>query len=332
MKIITALVGFGLSGRYLQAPFLIENPHFHLKYVVTQNSNPLSIFPEIEACVSFEAVIADQSVDLVSICSPNATHYQYAKAALSANKHVMVEKPLCATIAQAQELYALAQQQQKILYVYQNRRFDSDFRTLQAVITSGKLGKIHTYEAHFDRYKPSLNPKQWKETPDPSSGILYDLGSHLIDQAIALFGKPNHINGHVWTQRIGSEIDDAFDLKLDYGHLKVRLKTSLLVLKPGPRYVIHGDEGSFEKYGMDPQEDHLKAGLWPSDDAFGQEESEFAGILSTKDGTELVPSQKGNWMLLFENLRAAIQDSKPLIIKSEEILWQLEMINDCRNT
>ena len=326
MKIVTALVGFGLSGRYLQAPFLIENPAYDLKYIVTQSSDPKAFFLQVQVSQSITDVLSDTSVDLVSICSPNPTHYQYAKQALLAGKHVLVEKPLCASLTQAKELYALAKTQNKVLCVYQNRRFDSDFQTIQSVIASGKLGKIHSFEAHFDRYKPELNPKKWKESPDPSAGILYDLGSHLIDQAIGLFGKPNQVQGEVWTQRESSAIDDAFDLRLNYGALKVRLKASLLVKKAGPRYIIHGDKGSFEKYGIDPQEDHSKAGIWPSDARFGQEETAFSGILTTDEGKEQIPTVRGNWGLLFDNLQEAILTDKPLIISQEDILTQIEIL------
>ncbi len=329
MKIITALVGFGLSGKYLQAPFLIQNPAFDLQYIATQSSDPTLSYPTVKKA-TFEAILANPAIQLVSICSPNPTHYDYAKAVLMANKHVLIEKPICANTRQAQELYDLAQKQQKILYVYQNRRFDSDFLTIKQVIESEKLGKIHTFEAHFDRYKPSLNPKKWKETPHPTSGILYDLGSHLLDQALALFGKPMAFDGQVWTQRQASDIDDAFEIRLNYGHLKVRLKASLLVQKPGPRYVIHGDLGTFEKHGLDPQEDQSKAGLLPNDPAFGQENETQNGTLFTENSSQKIISQKGNWGLLFDNLKEAILDNKPLIIKPEEILEQLLILETIR--
>lgn len=326
-----ALIGFGLSGRYLQAPFLVANPKFHLHTVVTSGSKtPKEIYEWVNISHDFDAVLADPDIDLVSITTPNETHFDYARRALQAGKHVLVEKPMTATAAEAKELIALAKAQNRVLSAYQNRRFDGDFQTVRKVVENGWLGELLSYEAHFDRFKPILNPKPWKETPGPGSGILYDLGAHLLDQALTLFGAPQGVEGEVFTQRQGSGIDDAFDVRLDYGRLKVRLRASLLVREPGPRYVLHGTKGSFLKPGLDVQEDHLKAGLLPGQPHFGVEPESQHGLLHTDLGG--VPfrgtllTEPGNWGLLFENLYAAIAEGAPLAVRPEQVLEQIRIL------
>lgn len=329
-----ALIGFGLSGRYLQAPFFETNPNFNLKTIVSNSQNPKEYFPNVNVAKSLDEVLADDSIDLVSICSPNSTHFEYAKKTLLAGKNVLVEKPFTATIEEAEELIALAKETGKLLTIFQNRRFDSDFMTVKKIIEDGLLGEILNFEIHFNRFKPVLNPKKWKETVSPANGILYDLGAHIIDQAIVLFGSPQSVWGQSFTQREGSEIEDAFDIRLDYGKLKVTLRSSLLVREDSPRYIIHGTKGSFVKYGIDVQEDHLKAGLQPTDAGFGLEPSSQKGILNADmnglgvRGT--VETLTGNWALLFQNLHDVIVDGKELLIKPEEVLEQIKIIEQVR--
>ncbi len=333
-KINVALIGFGLSGRYLQAPFFEKNASFHLKTVVTSQQNVQDTFPQATRANTLAEVLADPSIDLVSICSPNETHFDYTRQCLLAGKHVLVEKPFTATAAEAEELLALAQKQGKRVFAFQNRRFDSDFLTIKKLLDSGQLGEVFRYEAHFDRFKPLLNPKKWKEKPAPSNGILYDLGSHIIDQCIALFGAPHSVQGETYTQRPASDIDDAFDVWLDYGQLKVYLSASLLVRESTPRYVLRGTEGSFVKYGIDQQEDQLKGGGWPGTPGFGEEPAEFYGTLYTeKDGQpsqEQVSSLPGNWPALFANLADVLLRGAEPVIRMEEVLQQLRVMEQVR--
>jgi scyllo-inositol 2-dehydrogenase (NADP+) len=323
------IVGFGLSGRYLQAPFFLANPKFSLQKIVTSQELPKHLFPEIERVSSVDDLLSDPAIQLISICSPNSTHFEYAKRALEAGKHVLIEKPITARLNQAEELYELANKRGFTLCVFQNRRFDSDFLTVQQVIKSGVLGDVVSFEAHFDRFKPVLNAKAWKETPTDANGILYDLGAHLIDQAIVLFGKPDTCYGEVYIQRENSNIDDAFNLNLSFGKVKVNLKSSLLVKDQGPKYIVHGTLGSFTKYGMDVQEDHLVSGLHPGQAGFGLESSQFYGKLKTQiSGLEIdatVDTLQGNWAYLFDNLAEAILRGTPLNVQPEQILEQLKI-------
>jgi scyllo-inositol 2-dehydrogenase (NADP+) len=324
------IIGYGLSGRYLQAPFFATNPSFSLVAVVTKSYEPKEQYSNIVVYSTADELINDPEIDLISICSPSDTHFELAKKVLLAGKHCLVEKPFTATKAEAIALFALATKMGKIITVFQNRRFDSDFLTVKKILESGHLGSLVSYEAHFDRYKPVLNAKKWKETMQPGNGILYDLGSHILDQTIVLFGKPISVAGEKFTQREGSDIDDAFDIRLNYGRLKVKLSASLLVKKLGPRYTIHGTKGSFIKYGIDVQEDHSKDGLLPNEINFGIESEKEAGLLVyEKNGVEYserVISEKGNWTGFFQNLADTINGKTEIEVKDFQILEQISIL------
>jgi scyllo-inositol 2-dehydrogenase (NADP+) len=325
-----AIVGFGLSGRYLQAPFFLTNPNFRLKTIVSNNQNPTAVYPSVQKATSLDAVLADSEIDVVSISSPNNTHFEYAQKCLLAGKHILVEKPFTATAEQAEIVFALAKKVGKHVFVFQNRRFDSDFLTVKHIVDNHLLGELISYEAHFNRFKPQLNPKKWKEMADPSNGILYDLGSHITDQVVGLFGGPLSINGETFTQREHSEVDDAFDVRLDYGRLKVTLKSSLLVREDSPRYILQGTKGSFVKYGIDVQEDQLKAGLMPTDANFGAEPIDNQGLINAEiNGIGIrgkVETKVGAWHLLFQNIHDVIVSGAEPLIKTSEVLEQIRIL------
>jgi len=333
-KLNVALIGFGLSGRYLQAPFFAQHPDFHLKTVMTSQPDLPSAYPQASRASSLAEVLADATIDLVSICSPNATHFDYTRQCLQAGKHVLVEKPFTATAAEAEELMDLAKKQGRHVFAFQNRRFDSDFLTVQKLLAGGRLGDLLRYDANFNRFKPQLNVKKWKEQPAASNGILYDLGAHLIDQCIALFGAPLSVQGETYTQRAESDIDDAFDIWLDYGPMKAYLHASLLVREPTPRYVLHGTNASFVKYGIDPQEDQLKAGLLPGMPGFGEEAAALNGTLYTEVNnaphTETIETLPGNWPALFANLADVLLRGAEPLIKMEQVVQQLRVIGQVR--
>jgi scyllo-inositol 2-dehydrogenase (NADP+) len=327
--VTVGIAGFGLSGRYLQAPFFLKNPHFRLKSIAS-SQNVGTIYPSVQRVDALDDLLKDPEIELVSLGTPNETHFEYTTKSLKAGKHVLVEKPFTATAKQAEKLIDLAQKQGRHLFVFQNRRWDSDFLTVQKVVKNGLIGDIISYEAHFNRYKPVLNVKKWKEVASPSNGILYDLGSHILDQTIALFGKPKSVWGETFTQREGSDIDDAFDIKLDYGKLKVTLKSSLLVREDTPRYIIQGTKGSFVKYGIDQQEDHLKAGLMPDSPNFGAESVENWGTVNTEvAGLNVrgrVETEVGNWMPLFQNMHDVIVNGAASAIDLADIVEQIRIM------
>jgi scyllo-inositol 2-dehydrogenase (NADP+) len=328
--VTVGIIGFGLSGRYLQTPFFLDNPNFRLKTIVSNSQNPTAIYPSVQKALSLDDVLKDTEIDLVSICSPNDTHFTYAHKCLLAGKHVLVEKPMTATPEEAEELIALSKKTGKHVFIFQNRRFDSDFMTVKKVIEGGFLGEILNFEIHYNRFKPVLNPKKWKETMSASSGILYDLGAHIIDQTIHLFGKPQGVWGQTFTQRTGSEVDDAFNVQLDYGRLKVTLRSSLMVREETPRYIIHGTKGSFIKSGIDVQEDHLKANIMPDRVEFGYETPQYKGVLNTEiNGVTMrgtVETERGDWGILFQNIYEVIAKNAEPLIPLTDIIEQLRII------
>lgn len=331
-----ALLGYGLSGRYLQAPFYAAHPGFRVVRIMTSRKAVLhENFPDMEPTATVEEALADPTIDLVSIATPNATHYSLARAALEAGKHVLVDKPACATAAELRELMALAARKSRHLFVFQNRRWDSDFLTVRHILQNGDLDRLVAYEARYDRWKPAPNAKAWKETPSPGAGMLYDLGSHLIDQAIACFGVPDHVSGRTWIQRSFSTIPDAFDLHFEYDGFVADLSCSLLVCEPTPRYRLHGDKGAFVKYGIDVQEDQLRAGMLPGDPSFGKEPVDQNGRMTTEraDGSLFrseYPTFPGTWLNLFDNVFNVISKGATPAVPLEDVIAQLEIIEDIR--
>lgn len=262
-----------------------------------------------------EEVLADKEVELVIVNTPNYSHFEYAKKALEAGKHVVVEKPLVTTAAEGEELKAIAEASNVVLSVFQNRRYDSDLMTVKKVIEEGTLGKIVEAEIHYDRSNQALSPKIHKENAGPGTGALYDLGSHLIDQALYLFGMPQAVFADVRTMRPGSLIDDYFEVLLYYPDLRVRLHTSYFVHAPLPSYIIHGTSGSFTKSRADVQEADLQAGRKPGGAEWGIEPAGEEGTLFTqKDGkasTIKVDTLAGNYMQYFDGIYKAIRNNEP---------------------
>ncbi|MCP4298189.1 MAG: Gfo/Idh/MocA family oxidoreductase, partial [Proteobacteria bacterium] len=281
-KIKTALTGFGLSGKVFHAPFLDHSSKFDLCQILQRSAqDSKKIYPQVKVVRSLTEILNSPEIELVVINTPNRFHYSMTRDALQAGKHVIVEKPFAPSLKETEELISLAQENNLHLFVFHNRRWDGDFMTVQKLINSHVLGDLIEYEAHYDRFKPELNSKNWKETPDSGSGTLYDLGTHIIDQAVCLFGKPQAVSAELFVQRKESLVDDAFSLILEYSSLKVILKSSLLAEEEGPRYVLKGKKGSFTKYGIDPQEDDKIAGISLSSSEWGKEKQNSWGDINT---------------------------------------------------
>ncbi len=330
-KINTALCSFGMSGVLFHAPFIHVHKGFNL-YAVWERSKNLAEqkYDGVKTYRTFEDILADQDVELIVVNTPNYTHYDYAKKALLSGKHVIVEKPFTVTGSEGEELIALAKNQNKILSVYQNRRYDSDYKTVKKIIEEGLLGDIVEVEIHYDRYKEELSPKVHKETPGPGRGALYDLGSHLIDQALQLFGMPQAVFADIQIIRPVSQVDDFFDLLLFYPRLRVRLKSSYLVREALPGYVLHGSKGSFIKHKTDVQENALMAGEIPGKPDWGTEPDGERGLLHTeKEGTvirEYLPSLQGNYMEYYDGIYKAIRNGALAPVAPEEGLNVIRII------
>jgi scyllo-inositol 2-dehydrogenase (NADP+) len=328
----TALCSFGMSGWVFHAPFIHLHEGFEL-YAVFERTKNLAEekYPGIKTFRSLEAMLADDEIELVIVNTPNYTHFDYAKQALLAGKHVVVEKPFTNTAAEAEELIALAAKQNKKLSVYQNRRWDSDFKTAQKVVDQKLLGQVVEAEIHFDRFNQNLSPKQHKETPGPGAGILPDLGPHLIDQALQLFGMPTAIFADATNMRPISQVEDYMELLLFYNDLRVRLKGSYLVREALPAYIFHGSKGSFIKPRADVQEADLQKGRNLRDADWGTEPEAGKGLLHTdKDGQniirEYIVSEKGNYMSYYNGIYDALRNDKPLPVIAEDGLNVVRII------
>jgi scyllo-inositol 2-dehydrogenase (NADP+) len=267
-------------------------------------------------------MLGDKEVELVIVNTPSYTHYDHAKKSLEAGKHTIVEKPFTTTVAEAKELVALAKAKNVKLSVFQNRRYDSDFKTVKKILDEGSLGEIKEAEFHYDRYNPALSPKLHKETPGPGAGCTYDLGPHLIDQALFLFGMPEAVFADQNITRPGSKVDDYFEILLYYPAYRVRLKSGYFVKEPVPSFVLHGFYGSFLKSRADIQEPQLQAGISPDTAGWGREPESAKGFLHTeKNGTvikEYVPTLPGNYGEYYEAIFKALRQNAPLPVTGED--------------
>jgi predicted dehydrogenase len=280
---------------------------------------------------SFDDLLKDDEIELVVVNTPDQTHFDLVKKCLEAGKHVVVEKPFTQTVEQGKELIALAKQKGKILSVFQNRRWDGDFLTVQKILKDEILGRLVDFESHFDRYKPNIQFDSWKEQAEAGTGTLFNLGSHMIDQALVLFGMPEAVTAHLRIVRTGGKIDDWYDIKMHYSNLNVNLKASLLVKEQGARYILHGAHGSFLKWGLDPQEDALKQGKNPNDLDWGCESEEWWGILNIeKNGKQFKSKYEtlpGKYEAFYDNIYDCIVHGKELAVKPEEALNVIRIID-----
>lgn len=264
--------------------------------------------------------------DLVVVASPNTTHFSIAKAAFEAGKHVVVDKPFTVSVEEADALIRLAKERDRILTVFHNRRWDSDYLTLRRILP--RIGAISLFEAHWDRFRPQIKPS-WRETGEPGGGVWFDLGPHLVDQALQLFGMPDSVSADIFAQRKDAKVDDYFDVTLHYGPRRVCLRSSTLVADPRPRFCVEGSEASFVKFGLDPQEDALKAGADPLDPSFGIDER--TGTLTFPNGRhQSVPNERGNYRLFYEALADSIVDGAPAPVDASDGRAVVALINLAR--
>jgi predicted dehydrogenase len=322
-SINTAIIGFGLSGRVFHAPFIHTHAGFKLLKVVERHGETSKeLYPYITIAKDYKELLDDENLDLVIITSPNIFHFQQAKDLFEAGKHVVIEKPFTPTSAEADELIRIADKFGKKIFVYQNRRWDGDFKTVQQVVYHGYLEEILEYEAHFDRFDPGPRRSAWRDEPLPAGGVLYDLGSHLIDQALVLFGLPQAVFADIRSQRPGSKVDDYFEVNLYYERMKATLKASVFVKEQGPRYLIHGTKGSFIKYGTDPQEEMLKKGVMPDAPDWGKDDPIRWGVLNSETQGKWfcgnLETEPGNYMGFYDNVYDVITKGMEQAVKPEE--------------
>lgn len=353
----TCVLGVGLAGLTFHVPFILAlSDIFTLHSVLERNPSTAGgkvaerFGVSVKIHRSLDDVLADPDVELVIIGTPNNTHYEFAKAALSAGKHVLVDKPVTATVSQARELGNLAKTKGLVLYGFQNRRWDSDFLALKQLLSLPEsspqsLGTITEFESHFDRYRKGLKGT-WKDQPLEAAGLTYDLGSHLIDQALQLFGRPDALTAFAQNLRgVGHpEVDDSFTIHMHYNPgptkrypVTVILRAHILsVRSPQLRYVVRGTQGTYSKFGVDLQEDQLKVISSPSailEDQYGREPEYLWGTIEKMEADEITvtkstwrSSEAGAYAELFRNLGAAIRDGAELAVKWDEATGVIEMI------
>ncbi len=308
----TGLLAYGMSGSVFHGPLLEAHPGFALRSICQRRGDQASLdYPAARIVRNPEALLADPELELIIVNTPEHTHAEWVAKALEAGKHVVVEKAFTVTTGEANALIALANSRGLILSVFHNRRWDSDFLTLQEVISAGKLGRLVEYEARYDRYRTKIRDS-WKEEALPGTGILYNLGSHLIDQTLLLFGLPDWIWADLQVQRTNGQVPDHFHLVLGYPGMKANLKAGYLVCGDFPRYVLLGESGSWVKSGMDPQEAALAAKQPPGQPGWGQEPADQAGRIRTCVNGQVVetagPNPAGNYLAYYDGIFQAIRE------------------------
>ncbi|HDZ47321.1 hypothetical protein LCGC14_0029470 [marine sediment metagenome] len=325
------LVGYGFASQTFHAPLIQATEGLDLVAVSSSDAAKVqAALPNVEVESQALALCKRDDIDLIVIPTPNDTHFSIAKAALSAGKHVVVDKPFTVTLSEAKLLKSLAEDKQRLLSVFHNRRWDSDFLTVKELLKAGTLGRIVSFESHFDRFRPEVRDR-WREKAAPGGGIWYDLGPHLLDQACELFGMPHAILLELSTLRDGAKADDDFLALLDYESFRVTLAAGTLVADPTPRFRVHGTQGSFVKYGLDPQEDRLKAGetpvaQWGKDSQHGhltlrEEEGENAPLTQRE-----LPTLPGNYLAYYQGIGAAIRDKTPLPVSADDALRSMVLL------
>ena len=331
--ISTGLMAYGMSGKLFQAPFIAAHQGFKLHAVTERNQkNAEKDFPGIISYNSTDELMADENIDLIVINTPNNTHYEYAKQALHAGKHILVEKPFTTSTTEAKEVFELAKKLGKKVFVYQSRRWDSDYTAVKNIVNSGKLGKLSEAHFRYDRYKAAIGVKAFKEEPVAASGLQYDLGPHLLDQVISLFGKPDAFHKILGKNRPNTKVDDYFSIHLSYpDDVNVFVHANMLVTDIQPAFILYGEHGTFVKERADIQEEQLLKGINPNDPGFGTEARGKEGKLTLIDASgektqELVTSETANYLSLFEEVYQSLVNNTAFTVTEQQVLTQLEIL------
>jgi predicted dehydrogenase len=283
-------------------------------------------YPEVRIARNLDEMLSDKSINLVVVATPNDTHYSYTKASLEAGRHVVVDKPMTPTLREAEELVRLASERKLLISVYQDRRWDGAYLTVKKLIQKGALGKVTEYESRFDRFRLDSKPGAWREKADfPAAGVLWDLGPHVIDGALVLFGEPESIYAAALRQRETSVIDDAFDVIMQFPRLRVTLRARIIAYAPSHHLLVHGTEGSFVKYGMDPQEEILRSPNYPDGLDWGKDwglepEKNWGTLTRVGENPRKIETERGDYRGFYVNMRDAIEGRAPLEVPPEQFL------------
>lgn len=330
--ITTALLSFGMSGRVFHAPFIQYHPGFRLAGSWERSNNSIAKhYPSARSYDSLDQVLNDPDIDLVIVNTPTFTHFEFAKSALQSGKHVVVEKAFAGSADEAAELRDLALEKQRKLSVFQNRRWDSDFQSVNEVLQLGDLGEIVEANLAYARFDPALSPKAHKEEPSSGAGILKDLGPHIIDQALVLFGMPNGVFADIGITRERSRVDDYFDILLQYTDKRVHVRGGYFYKQPIPEYTLFGKLGSFSKARSDVQEAQLDKGMAPNDSRYGKESDSMAGKLYTGDKqhttVQEIIAPRGSYLDYYEGMYQSIINDLPEPVTASEGIRVMQIID-----
>ena len=330
----TAFASFGMSSMVFHGPGLKVNPNFNIHSILERTKNlSAKDYPKAKVVRKYEDILNDPEVDMVVVNTPDHHHYTMCKQALEAGKNVIVEKPFTQKVEEADELIQLAKEKKLVLSVYQNRRWDGDFMTVRKILESGMLGRLVEFVSHFDRYRNFVQPASWKEEGGKRHGALFNLGSHLVDQVLLLFGMPVSVTAHLDIVREGGQVNDYYDIRLQYDGFAAIVKSSYLVREPGPRFSLFGSLGTFHKWGIDPQEDTLKTGALPNLANWGAEPEKDWGTINTEwNGLNFkgkIETIAGNYNAYYENIYDAIAHGKELSVKPEESRDVIKILDYC---
>lgn len=324
----TALLSFGMSGRIFHAPFIEQHPGFKLAACWERSSkNIKQDYPEVRSYDSLEDVLSDRAIDLVIVNTPTYTHFDYAKKALESGKHVVVEKAFAGNAGEAIKLRNLARHAGRKLAVFQNRRWDSHFLAVQDILRKGVLGDIVEANLGYLRFDPELSPKSHKEVPSAGSGIVKDLGPHVIDQALVLFGMPDAVFADIDVTRDNSEVDDYFDILMQYSNKRVHVRAGYFFRQPLPEYTLFGKLGCFIKSRSDVQESQLDRGMTPNDADYGREPDSEAGRLSTIGLDDTILSPRGNYAAFYAGMYESIVEGRPEPVTAEDGIRVMQIID-----
>lgn len=328
----TGILSYGMSGKLFQAPFIDAHPGFELTaFVERSKSDSRAKYPHSKLYRSVDELLNDSSIELVIVNTPVQTHYELSKLALQAGKHIIVEKPFTVTSAEGEELIKIAKEKKVSLFVYQNRRYDGDYHAVKNVIEKNLLGELQEVEFHYDRFRNIPSGKTHKEGNLRASGTLYDLGAHMIDQSLQLFGWPKAIFADTDIMRAGFGATDYFELLLFYENkLRVRIKSSMLSRELLPAYILQGTKGSFFQQRSDQQEEQLLADKIPSLKTWAPPSATPDGILHTEINNEVVrqllTSTPGNYMGYFDDVYKCLTQNAPNPVPGEDGVRVIKII------
>lgn len=320
-----ALIGYGFAGKTFHAPLIRSVPGLVLDTVVSRDAGKVHAdLPNVDIVADAAAAFVDPRLDMVVIASPNDTHVPLARAALEAGKHVVVDKPFALDLAQARELVAIAERERRVLSVFQNRRWDTDFLGVRQLMEAGRLGKVMHFESHIDRFRPQVRAR-WREQAVAGSGLWYDLGPHLVDQALCLFGVPDRVQASLAMQRDGGEAVDWAHVVLEYDQRRVILHASMLVAGGSPRFIVHGTQGSVVKQKIDPQETQLLAGMRPGDAGWGEDTDNLL-LYDGNGNVEHFAPPRGDQSRYYAAFRDAVQGHGPNPVAPRQAITVMAVI------